>query len=894
MQSRRLLAGLVLVGALAGAAQAAERIAITVERHEPGAPITLGVPFPRGTLDSVDHVRVLDAAGREIPAQVNEVTSWAPVDRSVKWAWVFFFADHGDRYQLEFGSEVRRAVVSGDGLVVLNNPRERGQVDIVAGRMHATLSQGEGGFLDHVSLDLEGDGFEPDDVIATGPQTKRGSFVDILDDAGLDPARAIVRQTYMERGSGPLHMIVRVEGEYRYGRKDNESAPFVTRIHAYAGKSYLRVLHTFVYTGKPDKHAPLTGEFPHVATQAKELTFGNPGDPGWTQPDDRLAAIGLGLRLQLGPAARVKTGFRKGAWWDRQAAPQLVERAATSATTSIVQIGPGSDPSSPAVPFDASRRPGGFRARVSEAATMVQEAERADGWIDVSDATRGVAVGIRHFVEEYPKELRFDPASGDLQAFFWSASASPASFARADSKPGAEGSVENWARGLAKTSEAMFFFHDARVSTDEITRTMRYVLTPPVAHVEPAWYGRSGVYGRFAPRGTDASLDRALQHKFEWVAFNQRWAPWYGMFDHGDVKVRFDDGTWDIWGGNEPAQDFLIWVEFMRSGDPRLFDMAQALSRHTMDVDNTHWPTGPDYRGETNQSVDYFRSLEGPPGSKWVGVGRRHAEQHWMHALSAHVWVQGWLADYYLAADHRALDVARLTADMHLRHMWGEHEMTGRRLYLAVWNLTEVFDATKNPKYMDDLKLRVARMLRLQQEDADSLAIERYGYAQVYATHGLREYLDVTDDPDVKVALVRHARRVRDVPPLNHYMESFLASFHALSVGYELTGEESFRAELLKRMDLLRTDALPRSIDDPTWTPLTLGDALARADHTPASPDWYRREFPAEARRRTPNWDPRHALRFFGWTHGHGLAWALWAQQTPAARAQTAPADSPR
>ena len=43
------------------------------------------------------------------------------------------------------------------------------------------------------------------------------------------------------------------------------------------------------------------------------------------------------------------------------------------------------------------------------------------------------------------------------------------------------------------------------------------------------------------------------------------------------------------------------------------------------------------------------------------------------------------MASYHLAADHRGLDVARQTADMHLRRMWGEHELTGRRLYLAVW-----------------------------------------------------------------------------------------------------------------------------------------------------------------------------------------------------------------
>jgi hypothetical protein len=78
-------------------AEAAARLPITVERSSPGAPVTFGVPFPKGVLASPDQLRVLTADGREVPSQITEVTTWAPVDPSVKWVWVFFFADQGDR-----------------------------------------------------------------------------------------------------------------------------------------------------------------------------------------------------------------------------------------------------------------------------------------------------------------------------------------------------------------------------------------------------------------------------------------------------------------------------------------------------------------------------------------------------------------------------------------------------------------------------------------------------------------------------------------------------------------------------------------------------------------------------------------------------------------------------
>ncbi|MCU0255147.1 MAG: hypothetical protein MUF60_00235 [Vicinamibacterales bacterium] len=876
--SSRLAALLALLPLLAlpHDAAAAERIPIKVERHVAGAPLTFGLPLPKGLVASPDQVRVLGPDGREVRAQVTEVSTWEPADPSLKWVWVFFFAGTSDRYTVEAGRDVRRtlpvAALDGD-LLVVNNPRDRGQLDIQAGPMHLLVSQGEGGFLSEAAFDLDGKGIDESDVVAVGPQA-RGSFVDLLDAAGLDPARAVVHQTFIERGTGPLHAVLRVEGEYRYGRDDNNAAPFVTRIHAYAGRSYVRVLHTFVYTGVPDRHRAEPGEFPHVATQKDSLTKGDPKDAGWMQPEDQIAGAGLALSLKLRPTRTLTTSLGEGAWWDAGGRARIARTEVGAAPVSVTQLGPKGENAGPPPESPNDRRQGGFSATLTAGGREIDRAERAVGWVDVSDGSRGVAIGMRHFLEEYPKEVRVNGETGLLEAFTWSPAAGPASFARMNAQPGAEGSVENWAQGLAKTSEFVLYLHGA-APADEVATVMGYVLNPPVAHADPAWYARSGVYGPFAPRtNTRPELERALDYKFDWMLFNQRWAPWFGLFDFGDVKQRFDNGKWDMWGHNEPAQDFQVWMQFMRTGDAGYFDAALAMSRHTMDVDNTHWPGDPVYRGENNQAVDWFRAAAEPPGSKWRGIGRRHSQQHWMHVLSAHVWVQGWMASYYLAGDHRALDVARQTADMHLRRMWGEHELTGRRLYLAVWNLTEVFDATKDPKYTDDLEDRVRRMLTQARGNGDVLAIERYGYSQVYATHGLHRYWLMTGDTAVRDALVRHARRERDVPSLNHWMESYLASLFPLAIGYELSQEPSLREEAVRRARLLETAALPTPIGE-GWTRAALAEALKDIDRIPDAPSWYRREFPAAARARTPNWDPLHGLRFFGWTTGHGLPWVI-------------------
>jgi hypothetical protein len=870
MTPRRRLAVAVLALAGAPAALAATRVPIRVERHAPGAPLVFGLPFPIGALASPDHVRVLGPDGREIESQVTEVATWEPADPSLKWAWVFFFAGESDRYSVEYGADVRPKLPP-HRIELVNNQRDKGLAEITTGPLRFVVRQGEGGFLHSVQLDLEGDGFDAGDTIAEGPGT-RGAFLDLLDDAGLDASRAKVRQTFVERGSGRLHAVLRVEGEYRYGRADNNTAPFVMRIHAYAGKPYLRVLLSFVYTGVPDKHRPQRGDYPHLATQGEAIVASDPSDQGWAQPEDRIDAVGLGLRLRLDAPARVRVGQREGRYFETGAARIAEAAAASGRAFSLVQTGPKPD-RMPPVPYSTpEQRIAGFSAELRDGELVLDRAERADGWMDVSDARRGVAIGIRHFLEEYPKQLRFDPASGEASAFLWSPAAGPLSVARFSNEPAGEGAIENWAQGLAKTGELVLYFHGANASSEEIARTLGYVLRPPVAHADPAVYAASGVWGRFAPRtAAFPELERGLDQKYEWVLFNQAWQPWYGLMDHGDVMLSFDGRSWKDWGNNEPAQDFLLWLQFVRTGDARLFDAAQALSRHSMDVDNTHWPGDPEYRGDSNSPLDYWRAAAGPPGSKWRGIGRRHSAQHWLHSLSAHVWVQGWLADYYLAADQRGLDCAIQTAEMHLRRLFGEHDLTGRRLYLSIFNLVEVWDATKDPRYAEELKDRVARLLRLGREQGDNLALDRYGYASVYLSHGLARYLAMTRDPQVRAALVRHARALRDVPPLNHFMESYLASLHTLALGWELTRERSFVDEIRRRVEVLRTDPLPRP-PDAGWTLTALDAAVLAASQLPPDPGRFRPDQTAPAR---PGWSATNGLRVFGWTHGWGLPWAL-------------------
>jgi len=290
-------------------------ITITVQQAEPGAPVKFGVPFPKGALHSPDHVRVLNSRGQEIASQKTKVTTWEPADESIKWLWVFFFADESEEYRVEYGNNVRQTVFTENPIEFKNNQRVNGFAEINTGPLFLRVDKGGSGFIDRIQYNPEMDGFREEHLIASGIDA-RGTFLDLLDDAGVDTSRAVIHQHFIEKGSGPMHAILRVEGEYEYDRDDHENAPFVTYIHAYAGKPYVKVLHTITYTGIPDKSEPLNGrQHEDIATQTELLISEEERmrDEGLTQPKDRISAMGFGLQYHLDGAKKVKAALLREA-----------------------------------------------------------------------------------------------------------------------------------------------------------------------------------------------------------------------------------------------------------------------------------------------------------------------------------------------------------------------------------------------------------------------------------------------------------------------------------------------------------------------------------------------------------------------------------------------------
>src|SRR5699024_5537478 len=132
-------------------------------------------------------------------------------------------------------------------------------------------------------------------------------------------------------------------------------------------------------------------------------------------------------------------------------------------------------------------------------------------------------------------------------AYIWSPEVEPMAFVRKDGQEDS-GMIANFAQGLTKTTELVYYFHENRKTDNKAAAAINYFLNPPIAHAAPEWYAGSEVYGKMLASGSKyATYERGLDYKLQWMKYNQQWEPWYGMWDYGDFKTYYYDGEWFSW-----------------------------------------------------------------------------------------------------------------------------------------------------------------------------------------------------------------------------------------------------------------------------------------------------------------------------------------------------------
>jgi len=583
----------------------------------PNAPMTVGVPFPRGALDDEANVRLVDENAAEIPLQTRVTAKWSRFG-PVKWLLCDFTVDlDGEprEVHLEYGPEVSRSETPN----MTTGDLAGGFPALDAGRVRIGA--------DGLSFDPTGAGdYRP----VLSPQAMLGAFVRHEDGRRYSmPADA----EYAFEEIGSQKAVVRRTGWYVEPNTGEKFCQFVTRFVFHRNSPVARIFHTWIFTGD--------GNRDRIA------------DMGWRFDAARPLEAG-----------RFLTSFDRGEWISGDSLVQfdyqafLLPRAGTehegrtpgvlSAVVGDTRVTFGAKDFWQNFPSELELAADGFTfynwPRRNPPARLERPVARNDAF--------------RHRFVHEGETLDFRMPDEYAEGEIWRESSS---------REGhwAEGRPETAnAQGIARTEEMFLYFADASASADDAARVIQGLNDESLrATVDPQWMTASGVFGRIHPRDVERFpeeeriYDLTMESPARWV---ERLG-FYGMWLHGDYP------TWNInlpgrWVStyrtlrkNHHAYP-LRWIPYVRSGDPRFLKLAENAARQMTDANFCHYATA-----DVDASVgpDHFRRQGWWDRSLLPWAGRRGPHLRSYTIDCDYLW-----DTYYLTGYGRARDVALLFGEL--------------------------------------------------------------------------------------------------------------------------------------------------------------------------------------------------------------------------------------
>ncbi len=583
--------------------------------HLKGYPVSVGVPFPRGMVDSVDHLRIVDTEGRIVPAQAEALARWSKYG-TLKWVRFDFTADLAGE-SLSFYVE---QVATSD----------------TAGREALSVSRGSVGLpmIDAGLLKIE-DGlwYRPrhsaDWTKVLSADALSGGFVE-HEDGRL--YRMSLDAEFEVEEQGTEKIVLLREGWYRddYG---GEFCQFQVRYVIYRDSPVFRVFHTWIYTGNSSRD--------RITNMGWRLPFSGP-----IQAGGFLSSFGEG-----------------GKWLTGDYLLQYDYNAFAIGDGGLEREHIG------------GRSPGVARAEVAGVAvyfgsrdfwqSFPSELEFADDslWFH-SWPRHGRPISEEALNPDYPVLLRFAHEGEVLDLRLPDAYAEgniDASHCRAKNESdrvwenGQPDSIN--AQGVARTEEFWLSFSDTSGPAINQRKLLAGIQEETLrAVVDPEWVIGTEVFYEAHHQDWDnyPDFEEAFQaSSLEPLKLIED-AGLYGMWLHGEV-------LWD-WSlrslyralrKNHGSYGRLSWMPYARSGDPRLLKWQDAALRRIIDANYCHYVSDDVARTSVGKGDIERRSgfwAQGP--LPWAGFNSPWYIRN--DSVQVHHFWSGWYMNNY----HRARDMA--------------------------------------------------------------------------------------------------------------------------------------------------------------------------------------------------------------------------------------------
>ncbi|MDZ7694873.1 MAG: hypothetical protein U5K69_27770 [Balneolaceae bacterium] len=208
------------------------------------------------------------------------------------------------------------------------------------------------------------------------------------------------------------------------------------------------------------------------------------------------------------------------------------------------------------------------------------------------------------------------------------------------------------AHGIARTHTLTLFPEGEVASHKTFAGKADLSQDPPLLTASPQHMHAANVFGIWSLPDRSSPGKRWIENKLDAAIdlyqqeIDQR--RWYGFWDYGDVMHSYDDTRhkwrYDVggfaWANSELVPDMWLWYSYLRTGREDIFRMAEAMTRHTGEVDVYH-------------------------AGRFEDLGTRHNVIHWGDGAKEARISQAALRRfyYYLTTDERTGDLMEAVRD---------------------------------------------------------------------------------------------------------------------------------------------------------------------------------------------------------------------------------------
>ncbi|KAE8155065.1 hypothetical protein BDV25DRAFT_135398 [Aspergillus avenaceus] len=594
---------------------------------------TFGVPWPQGKyrFNSTEFT-IAGSSDQNIPLQSWVTGYWR--DGSIKWTGhavpPLDTIDGEYRVSASQSSRHARRSNSTDGVTGLKVSNKADEVAVDTGKLTVTFPKQGSSVVGSITT-AGGKVVGQNGKLVLHTQSGVAEDVAARADTAINYSNyesSVEDVTVSNRTS--VRAVVTVKGKHRVssGAEHDDWLQFTLRFYLYAGSDAVRIVHSIVFDGKAEEDfisglglrfdVPLKGE--ELYNRHVRL----PGVDGGFLHDAVQGITGL----RRDPGEEVRSAQFEGKetpdpdTWDTRVTSRLQWIPAWN-DYKLSQLSPDG--------FTLKKR-----TKTGQSWVNIPGGTRSGGLSYLGGATQGgLAVGLRDFWKRYPSGFDISNAGGDngqITLWLYSPEAAPL-----DLRPFHDGLGEddyekqldaleityedyepgfNTPYGIARTSEIFLYAFDSTPSGDGLARLSKHANEPPVLVPEPEYIKETKAAGSYwGLPDTSNEKSKTIENHLDFLAKfylgqveDRRW---YGFLDYGDIMHtydgdrhvwRFDVGGY-AWDNSELSPDLFFWQYFLRTGRADVYRFAEALTRHTGEVDVYHI-------------------------GDWKAIGTRHGVQH--------------------------------------------------------------------------------------------------------------------------------------------------------------------------------------------------------------------------------------------------------------------------